>query len=32
VLEKPFEANEQFHELSLPPTADEEVRQTFCGT
>ena len=32
VLENPFETNEQFHELSLPPTADEEVSQTFCGT
>lgn len=32
VLSKPFEKHEGDAELALPPRADEEVFQTFCGT
>ena len=32
VLSKPFEKHEGDEELALPPRADEEVLQTFCGT
>lgn len=30
--EKPFEDNEEFADLALPPRPDEIVHQTFCGT
>ena len=32
VLTKPFEKHEGHEALALPPSAEEEVRQTFCGT
>jgi uncharacterized protein YdiU (UPF0061 family) len=32
VLDTPFENNQRFYDLSLPPNKGEEVTQTFCGT
>ena len=32
VLETPFEDHPDFAELALPPSADQAVTQTFCGT
>jgi serine/tyrosine/threonine adenylyltransferase len=32
VLGQPYEPHPEDAELALPPTADEEVTQTFCGT
>ncbi len=32
VLQTPFAEQPEFSDLEMPPTEDEEVRQTFCGT
>jgi uncharacterized protein YdiU (UPF0061 family) len=29
---RPFETREEFADLALPPTSEERVARTFCGT
>ena len=30
--ENPFDENDEYYDLTRPPTADQVVRRTFCGT
>jgi uncharacterized protein YdiU (UPF0061 family) len=32
IYKNPFEENSKYHIYGLPPTPDEEVANTFCGT
>ncbi|MFC4891551.1 YdiU family protein [Pseudofrancisella aestuarii] len=32
VLQKPYDFNQDYNEYMLPPSLDEKVEQTFCGT